>query len=429
MFVDVANVWVKGGDGGDGIVSFRREIYVPEGGPAGGDGGDGGDVVFVVDEGLRTLIDFRHQRHYRAERGHAGKTKSQHGADASDLFVRVPPGTVVSDVDRGVVLADMTTHGQKCIVARGGRGGRGNGRFSTSKVPAPYIAEKGESGEERNVRLELKVIADVGLVGLPNAGKSTLLAACSAARPKIGNYPFTTLTPNLGVVFVEDGVSFVMADIPGLIDGAHEGQGLGHDFLRHVSRTSVIVYVVDMSGIEGREPYADLCTARNEVRAYDATLMDRPSLIVANKMDDVQAQERLEAFVRLCAGDTVCAVSAMTGEGVQQLKYELARRVERDRRYAQDVQAERNDHVVITHTPSAVRPLTVRRDNDVYVVEGDEIEAIAKRTKFGSYDAMQRFAFIMRKKGVEHALRKHGAQHGATVRIGGYEFEYVEGEE
>ena len=257
MFVDKAKVYVKGGDGGDGLIAFRREKYVPEGGPAGGDGGKGGDVIFRVDEGLRTLMDFRYQKHFKAKRGEKGRNKSQHGANADSMIVRIPPGTILTDDDTGEVIGDLTRHGQQVVVARGGRGGRGNIRFATPNNPAPELAENGEEGEERYVTMELKVMADVGLVGFPSVGKSTLLSVVSAAQPKIGAYHFTTITPNLGVVEVGDGRNFVMADLPGLIEGAHEGVGLGHEFLRHVERTRVIVHVVDMAGTEGRDPFED----------------------------------------------------------------------------------------------------------------------------------------------------------------------------
>ncbi|MED4213671.1 GTPase ObgE, partial [Priestia megaterium] len=252
MFVDQVKIYVKGGDGGNGMVAYRREKYVPKGGPAGGDGGKGADVVFVVEEGLRTLMDFRYQRHFKADRGQHGMSKGQHGRKSEDLIVKVPPGTIVKDEKTGQILADLVTHGQTAVIAKGGRGGRGNSRFATATNPAPEIAENGEPGQERDVILELKVLADVGLVGFPSVGKSTLLSVVSSARPKIAEYHFTTIVPNLGVVETGDNRSFVMADLPGLIEGAHAGVGLGHQFLRHIERTRVIVHVIDMSGLEGR---------------------------------------------------------------------------------------------------------------------------------------------------------------------------------
>lgn len=328
MFVDKAKIYVKGGDGGDGLVAFRREKYVPEGGPAGGDGGKGGDVIFRVDEGLRTLMDFRYQRHFKAQRGEKGRNKSQHGANAENMIVRVPPGTVVIDDDSQEVIADLTRHGQQIVVARGEQGGRGNIRFATPSNPAPELAEHGEEGQERWVVLELKVMADVGLVGFPSVGKSTLLSVVSAAKPKIGAYHFTTITPNLGVVEVGDGRSFVMADLPGLIEGAHEGVGLGHEFLRHVERTRLIVHVVDMAGSEGRDPFDDWQKINDELRQYNADLEKRPQIVAANKMDMPEAAEYLERFreeVAKVRGDLeIMPISSLTRQGIQELLYRVS---------------------------------------------------------------------------------------------------------
>jgi GTP-binding protein len=325
MFVDKAKIYVKGGDGGDGLVAFRREKYVPEGGPAGGDGGRGGDVIFRVDEGLRTLMDFRYQRHFKADRGIKGRNKSQHGANAEHMIVRIPPGTVLIDDDTGEIIADMTRHGQHVVVARGGRGGRGNTRFATAANTAPELAENGEEGQERYVVMELKVMADVGLVGFPSVGKSTLLSVVSAAQPKIGAYHFTTITPNLGVVDVGDGRSFVMADLPGLIEGASEGVGLGHEFLRHVERTRIIIHVVDMSGSEGRDPFEDWVMINDELKQYNANLIDRPQIVAANKMDMPESEENLISFreriAELRPDLEIMPISSLTRQGVQELLY------------------------------------------------------------------------------------------------------------
>lgn len=298
MFVDHVKIYVKGGDGGDGMVAFRREKYVPNGGPAGGDGARGGNVVFEVEEGLRTLMDFRYKRHFKAERGEHGMSKGMHGRRAEDLIVKVPPGTVVMNAETKTVIADLVEHGQQAIIAKAGRGGRGNCRFATPSNPAPELAEKGEPGQELEVILELKVLADVGLVGFPSVGKSTLLSVVSSAKPKIGAYHFTTIVPNLGMVETDDGRSFAMADLPGLIEGAHQGVGLGMQFLRHIERTRVIVHVIDMSGMEGREPYDDYVTINNELEQYNLRLLERPQIIVANKMDMPNAEENLEEFKR-----------------------------------------------------------------------------------------------------------------------------------
>lgn len=433
MFVDRAKIYVKGGKGGDGIVAFRRELYVPMGGPAGGDGGRGGDVVFVVDEGLRTLMDFRYQKHFKAPPGEKGKNKSRNGANAEDLVVKVPPGTVVRDDDTGEVLADMTRHGQRVVVAMGGRGGRGNIRFATAKNPAPELAENGEEGEERWLVLELKVMADVGLVGFPSVGKSTLLSVVTAARPKIGAYHFTTLTPNLGVVDVGDGRSFVLADLPGLIEGAHEGAGLGHEFLRHVERTRILLHVVDMSAAEGRDPYEDWKSINRELEMYNAELMKRPQLIVANKMDDPAAPEHLERFNERLAEDghshEVFPISAVTGEGVQKLLYRCADLLDAlPGREAEEETAEAGEHVIIRAKPEEDRSFVIRRENDVFVVESPYIEKMVKRINFGSREAVLRFARTMRKMGIDQALREKGAEDGHYVRIGEFEFEFVEHE-
>jgi len=435
MFVDIAKVFVKGGDGGDGVATFRRELYVPEGGPSGGDGGHGGDVVFRVDEGLRTLMDFRYQRHFKAPRGEKGRNKSQHGANAEDMVVRVPPGTVVIDDDTKEIIADMTRHGQEVVIARGGRGGRGNMRFATANNPAPHIAEKGEEGQERWVVLELKVMADVGLVGFPSVGKSTLLSVVSAAQPKIGAYHFTTITPNLGVVDVEEGRSFVLADLPGLIEGAHEGVGLGHEFLRHVERTRVIAHVVDMSGSEGRDPYEDWVAINEELRLYNAKLAERPQVVVANKMDVPEAELFLEEFraklaERGHADMRIFPISAATRQGIRELIFALAELVESvpSNPVVEETPEKEERKVYTLESDRADDRFTIRRENNVFIVEGESIERLAKRTKFESYDAVQRFATIMRHMGVDRELRKRGAEDGHYVRIGDFEFEFVEHE-
>ena len=285
MFVDHVKIYVKGGDGGDGMVAFRREKYIAYGGPAGGDGGKGANVVFIVDEGLRTLMDFRYQRHFKAPRGEHGGSKNMHGKNATDIVVKVPPGTIVTDAEDGTIIADLVEHGQTAVIAKGGRGGRGNSRFATPSNPAPELSEKGEPGVDREINLELKVLADAGLVGFPSVGKSTLLSVVSAAKPKIADYHFTTLVPNLGMVETDDHRGFVLADLPGLIEGAHQGVGLGHQFLRHIERTRVIIHVIDMSGLEGRDPYEDFLTINEELEQYNLRLTERPQIIVANKMD------------------------------------------------------------------------------------------------------------------------------------------------
>ncbi len=325
MFIDRAVIYVKGGDGGNGVVSFRREKFIPKGGPDGGDGGHGGDVILIADEGLSTLLDFQHRRHFRAQRGTHGQGAKRHGKRGGSLVVPVPVGTLVRDAATRDVLADLVQHGQRVVAARGGRSGRGNARFATPTRRAPRQAEPGEPGQERNIELELKLIADVGLVGLPNSGKSTLLSRVSAARPKIADYPFTTTEPYLGVVGLPDGRSFVLADIPGLIEGAHQGAGLGHTFLRHISRTNVLIHVVDLAAPE-RDPLADFQTVNDELRLYDPALEQRPMLVALNKIDQPQARERAAAVAAAVGkrGYQAFAISGATGEGVEALMYAAA---------------------------------------------------------------------------------------------------------
>lgn len=432
MFVDKAKIYVKGGDGGDGLVAFRREKYVPEGGPAGGDGGKGGDVIFRVDEGLRTLMDFRYQRHFKAQRGEKGRNKSQHGANAESMIVRVPPGTVVIDDDSQEVIADLTRHGQQIVVARGGRGGRGNIRFATPSNPAPELAEHGEEGQERWVVLELKVMADVGLVGFPSVGKSTLLSVVSAAKPKIGAYHFTTITPNLGVVEVGDGRGFVMADLPGLIEGAHEGVGLGHEFLRHVERTRLIVHVVDMAGSEGRDPFDDWQKINDELRQYNADLEKRPQIVAANKMDMPEAAEYLERFreeVAKVRGDLeIMPISSLTRQGIQELLYRVSDLLDQiPEAPAIEEVTELAERKIFKLDKTEDESFTIRRENETFVVESVKIERMMKRMQLNSHDAILKLARTLRHMGVDEELRKRGAKDGTLVRIGDFEFEFVEG--
>ncbi|MNM34008.1 GTPase ObgE [compost metagenome] len=431
MFVDKAKIYVKAGDGGDGLVAFRREKYVPEGGPAGGDGGRGGDVIFRVDEGLRTLMDFRYQRHFKAQRGEKGRNKSQHGAGADDMIVRIPPGTVLIDDDSGEVIADMTRHGQEVVVAKGGRGGRGNIRFATPNNPAPELAENGEEGQERYVVLELKVMADVGLVGFPSVGKSTLLSVVSAAKPKIGAYHFTTITPNLGVVDVGDGRSFVMADLPGLIEGAHEGVGLGHEFLRHIERTRIIIHVVDMAGSEGRDPFDDWVKINDELKLYNVGLAERPQIVAANKMDMEEAAANLASF-RERAGNIIpnleiLPISSLTRQGIQELLYRAADLLDSiPQAPAVEEVTESNERKVYKLNPADDDSFTITRDNETYVVHSAKIERMLKRMQLNSHDAILKLARTLRHMGVDEELRKRGAVEGTIVRIADFEFEFVE---
>lgn len=427
MFVDKVKVYVKGGDGGNGMVAFRREKYVPDGGPAGGDGGLGASVVFEVEEGLRTLMDFRYKRHFKAPRGEHGRPKSQHGKNADDMVVKVPPGTTVVDSESGQVIADLTEHGQRAVIAKGGRGGRGNTRFATPVNPAPEIAENGEPGQERDVVLELKVLADVGLVGFPSVGKSTLLSVVSAAKPKIADYHFTTITPNLGVVETEDNRSFVMADLPGLIEGAHEGVGLGHQFLRHIERTRVIVHVIDMSALEGRDPYEDYLLINEELKQYNLRLLERPQIIVANKMDMPDSQENLERFKERLEDDhPIFPVSAITRQGLRELLLTVADKIEETPEFPLYEETDQSTRVVYRYEKEEAQFLLTRDDDGVFVISGAPIERLFKMTDFSRDESVRRFARQMRQMGIDDALRERGAKDGDLVRILKFEFEFID---
>ena len=429
MFVDHVKVYVKGGDGGDGMVAFRREKYVPNGGPAGGDGGKGADVVFIVEEGLRTLMDFRYKRIFKAERGTHGMSSNKHGSKAKDLIIKVPPGTVVKDADTDETIADLVEHGQTAVIARGGRGGRGNSRFATPANPAPELSEKGEPGKERNVVLELKVLADAGLVGFPSVGKSTLLSVISSAKPKIAEYHFTTIVPNLGMVETDDNRSFVVADLPGLIEGAHEGIGLGHQFLRHIERTRVIIHVIDMSGMEGRDPYEDYVTINEELKQYNLRLTERPQLIVANKMDMPEAEENLAEFRKKVPEDTqIFPISALSRQGVSNLLFAVADLLEVTPEFPLiDESDEESDSAVLYRHESAREGFEITRDPDgAYVLSGYAIERLFKMTDFSREDSIRRFARQMRGMGIDDALRERGAEHGDTVRLLEFEFEFID---
>lgn len=426
MFVDSVSVYVKAGDGGNGLVAYRREKYVPMGGPAGGDGGNGSDIVFEVDEGLNTLMDFRYKRHFKGKRGENGMSKSQHGKNADDLIVPVPPGTIVIDEDTNEVIADLTEHKQQAVIVKGGRGGRGNIRFATPRNPAPEIAENGEPGQERNIRVELKVIADVGLVGFPSVGKSTILSVVSAAKPKIADYHFTTLAPNLGVVDTGDQRSFVMADLPGLIEGASEGVGLGHQFLRHVERTRLIVHVIDMAAIEGRDPYEDYVTINEELQEYNEKLIHLPQIIVANKMEMPGADENLKSFKEKLDEDIrVFEVSALTRQGLKEAVYAIADMLERIPKFQPEAD-DTEKTVVYRHHKQEDDFHITRNPDGSFVLHGSKLEKLFKMTDLTRDESAQRFARQMRGMGVDEALRKRGAKDGDTIHLLDFEFEFIE---
>ena len=418
MFIDRAKIYVKGGDGGNGCVAFRREKYVPLGGPAGGDGGRGGNVIFRADQELSTLMDFRYKKHFKAGRGTHGMGKNMHGAWGEDVMVRVPLGTVVYDDDSGTVIADFVENGQEVKIAKGGRGGRGNSRFATAIHKAPSMAENGEPGQERWVRLELKLLADVALVGFPNAGKSTLISRLSAARPKIADYPFTTLAPNLGVMSSRDKAeSCVIADIPGLIAGAHQGSGLGHEFLRHIERTRLLLLVLDCAETDGREVLDDYQTLHRELELYNPALLERPQLIAANKLDVPGAEERCEVLRR--HGLDIFPISAVSGQGLEPLKDAIFTRL---REAPQQVSAF-HDEVVLRKFEEEV-PFEIQKEGDVYVVTGQRIENLVIMTNLDQDESLQRFQRTTERMGLDQALRDQGIQAGDTVRILELEFEY-----
>lgn len=435
MFLDTAKISVKAGRGGDGMVAFRREKYVPDGGPWGGDGGRGGNVIFVVDEGLRTLMDFRYNRKFKAKDGEKGMTKGMHGKGAQDLYVKVPQGTTVRDAETGKVLTDLIENGQEFIVARGGRGGRGNIRFATPRNPAPEIAENGEPGEERQLELELKILADVGLVGFPSVGKSTLLSVVSAAKPKIGAYHFTTIVPNIGMVRTKSGESFVMADLPGLIEGAHQGVGLGTQFLRHIERTRVILHVIDMSASEGRDPFEDYKTINNELESYNLRLMERPQIIVANKMDMPESQENLKTFKEQLAKDydefdelpMIFPISSIAHQGLENLLEATSELLDNtDEFLLYDESDMQDDEVYYGFNPDE-RPFDISRDDDAtWLLSGEKLEKLFVMTNLERDESLMKFARQLRGMGVDDALRQRGAKDGDIVRIGNFEFEFVD---
>jgi GTP-binding protein len=419
MFYDEVRIYVKGGDGGDGAVAFRREKYVPYGGPAGGDGGKGGDVLLYVDTHLNTLYRFSKKRHFKAPRGEHGRGKNQHGAGGADLRVAVPPGTVVYEADTDDLLGDLTEAGQELVVAQGGRRGRGNARFATSTNQAPRIAEHGESGQERWLRLELRLLADVGLVGVPNAGKSTLLAAVTAARPKIAPYPFTTLQPNLGVVVLDPQTEFVLADIPGLIEGASEGKGLGHEFLRHIQRTRVLIHLLD--GLSA-DPLADFAAINGELDAFGHGLTEKPQIVVLNKMDEPTVRERwpeIRAALK-AQGYPAMAISALAREGARELLYRAAQVL------AELPEETPSRELPVFRPKDDERAFTVEREDDGWRVRGIQIERLAAMTVWNLDEAVRRFQRMLERTGIVAELEDAGVQPGDTVRIGERELVWEE---
>jgi len=422
MFVDVVKIQIKAGRGGDGSVSFRREKYVPNGGPDGGDGGRGGDVIFSASEGKHTLMDFRYKKLFKAESGEHGQGRNQRGRDGRALQIEVPPGTLVKDADTGRVLADLTEAGQERVLARGGRGGWGNVHFKTATRQAPKFARQGEAGQERSLILELKSIADVGLIGFPNAGKSTILSILTAAKPKIADYPFTTLTPNLGVTEVREGTGFVLADIPGLIEGAHQGTGLGHDFLRHIERTRILLHVVDVSGISGRDPVQDFHTILEELKKYSPELAARPQIAAANKTDMPEAAEHLARLQQALEkeGIPVYPVSALRKEGFQPLLDAIMALL----KTLPPLPAFEEELDPLDIPPDA--PFEIEQTDGAYRVTGIWVDKLLGMVNLEDYESLQFFQRMLRKKGVIDALREMGCQDGDTVQMGAVSFDFVE---
>ncbi len=425
-FADRARIIIKSGKGGDGHVSFRREKYVPDGGPDGGDGGKGGDVIFEVDEGLNTLTDYRHRRKFAAEPGQEGGKKNCHGKNGADLVLKVPHGTVIKDAETDKVIADMSGDNKRVIVLRGGRGGLGNQHFATPTMQAPKYAKPGQEAVEIEVKLELKVIADVGLVGFPNVGKSTFLSRVTNAQPKIANYHFTTLQPNLGVVDMEEGFGFVIADIPGLIEGASEGIGLGHEFLRHIERTKVMIHIVDAAGVEGRDPIADIKAINKELEAYNPELLKKPQVIAANKIDAIYGDENeiiasLRAEFEEKEGIKVFPISAVSGKGLKELLY-----------HVKDLLATCPKEITVFESefdPTILEiidePYTIEIAEDgAYVVEGPKIDKMLGYTNLESEKGFLFFQRFLKEQGILDALEENGIQEGDTVRMYGNEFDY-----
>lgn len=423
MFIDTAKIYIKSGNGGNGVISFRREKYVAYGGPDGGDGGKGGDIIFIADPNMSTLMDFKYRRKYIADNGENGQGNNKYGRNAENLYIKLPIGTSIINDETGEIIADLVKSGQKAIVLRGGKGGRGNAKFATSTMKTPRFAESGEEGKELWVRLELKLLADVGLVGFPNAGKSTLLAACTRAKPKIANYPFTTLTPNLGVV-EHKGKSFVMADIPGLIEGAHRGEGLGYDFLRHIERTKLILHIVDISGADGNNPVSNFEKINNELALYSEKLTKIPQIVVANKIDIEGAQENCKIFTEALSlkGLEVFKISAVTGEGIEPL---LDKVIELLDRMKEEINPDVED-VIIYEIPKEAETLDIEVKNGTYYLSGAKIDRLLKRVNLQDENSLRYFEKNLRKSGIIDELKKLGLKNGDVINIRNFEFEFYD---
>lgn len=425
MFVDEVVIKVIAGNGGDGCTSFRREKFIPLGGPNGGNGGKGADIIFQVEKGLKTLVDLKYKKQIKGDKGVNGKGSNMHGAKAEDVIVKVPEGTTIIDQETGLVICDLVNDGDRFVVCHGGRGGRGNKAFATQEEPAPKMSEFGEPGEERIIKCELKVLADVGLVGMPSVGKSTILSLISGANPKIAAYHFTTLSPNLGVVKLKDQRTFVMADLPGLIEGASEGAGLGEKFLKHAMRTKVIGHVLDMGAFEGRNPIDDYKIIRKEIESYDNKLARKPELIIANKMDLPDAQENLTKFKKEYPNLPVVEVSAMNISGLDEMIIKIADMIEKAETEPIYEDEKYESHIIYKFKNE--KPYTISKDHrGIWIIQGAEIEKLLKMTKFYEDEGVQRFARKLRGMGVEDELERLGAQRGDDVQILDFVFTFKE---
>lgn len=423
MFVDEVIIKVEAGKGGDGCLAFRREKFIPMGGPFGGNGGKGSDIIFTVDTGLHTLLDLRYMKTIKGNKGENGSGKNQNGKNANDIIIKVPEGTIVTDNETGLVLADLKNKDDKVIVAFGGRGGRGNTAFKTQSNPAPNFAENGEPGEKRVLKVDLKLLADVGLVGLPSVGKSTIISKISASKPKIAAYHFTTLSPNLGVVRATNNRSYVVADLPGLIEGASLGEGLGDKFLKHIERTRVIAHVIDMGGIEGRNPIDDYNIIRKELESFDESLIKRPEIIIANKMDVPDAHKNLEEFKKVVKDKEIFEISAINGEGLDKVVNHIADVL--DKIEVKDLVEEEKYESYVLYKFKKEEPYTITRDIDgTWLIRGKEIEKLLQMTRFNTDEAVARFANKLRKMGIDDKLVELGVKEGEKVRILDYEFEF-----
>ena len=421
MFIDEVKLTVIAGNGGDGCTAFRREKYVAMGGPFGGDGGRGSDIIFKVDTGLHTLIDLRYMKVVKGKKGENGTGKNMNGKDADDIYIKVPQGTVISDYETNLVIADLKDKDSEFIVAKGGRGGYGNTHFKTLANPAPNFSENGEPGEEKVLKIELKMLADVGLVGLPSVGKSTILSKVSKAKPKIADYHFTTLFPNLGVVTTKDNRSFVMADLPGLIEGASVGAGLGDKFLKHIERTKVIAHVVDMSGIENRNPYEDFVLINKELENFSKKLIKKPMIVIANKMDMPNSEENLKEFKKKVKLD-IYPVKAITNEGLEPVLMKLADLIEETDDSPLYEESEYLSHVLYKYEEE--KPFEIEKINNEYIITGKKIEKMFKMANFQSSEGIERFLYQIKKLGVDEELEKMGIEEGDIVKILDFSFEY-----